>query len=342
MLWVDLKYLKMISYRLDGFSEKKINELYNVRCPLCGDSQKNLRKKRGFFYVRHSNLNYSCHNCGASMSFGTFLKTFDGNLHRSYLLDKFNKDSSAPINEPPHPKDDNERDTNILSKLKSADELTPDHSVYQYLLQRKIPRDRWSDIYYVKNFVTWAKKHVPEKFPSDVIKDHARIVIPWRDHNGEVTAYSARALGNEDPKYYTIPLKENKGFYGLDKVDLSKRHYVVEGAIDSMFIRNCIAVGTSALWKFNGTSDTVYIPDKDVRNKEVMKIVKRMIASGLSVCMLPVDGTGKDINEMIKSGVDQNEIMKLIDDNTYQGPAAELKFGSWCKLPQRSLVYESD
>lgn len=339
MLWVDLKFLKMISYRLEGFKEKKPNELYNCRCPICGDSSRNNRKRRGFFYTRSSNLNYSCHNCGASMSFGSFLKWLDVNLHRTYLLEKFNKDDVRKTPEFITPPISHEIiDSNdILSELIPVSDLDVAHPIYQYILNRKIPRDKWDDIYLADKFVKWAKKHVPDKFPNKVVVDHPRLIFPWRDVSGNMTAYSARSTGQVEPKYYTIPLKEDKGFFGLNHVDFSKPIYVLEGAIDSLFLDNCVAVGTSALWKFSSTSDTIYIPDADIRNKEVMKIVRDMIEDNLKVCMLPLDDSAKDINEMIKSGLTKEQVKDLIDKNTFQGLGAELRFGSWCKIPMREF-----
>lgn len=341
MLWVDLKYLRMISYRIEGFKEKKPNELYNCRCPICGDSSRNNKKRRGYFYAKSSNINYACHNCGASMSFGSFLKWLDTNLHRTYLLDKFGK--NEPILDTPKKEEakDETNDVNLLlNKLELVSDMDPAGVAYQYLLKRKIPRERWSDIYFAKRFVSWAKGHVPDKFPNKILVDHPRLIFPWRDLHGKMTAYSARTIGQVEPKYYTIPLQEEKGFFGLDRLDFSKTVYVLEGAIDALFLDNCVAVGTSALWKFTSTSDTVYIPDTDVRNKEVMKIVRKMVVDGLKVCMLPTGEHGKDINEMVLSGMKKDEIKQLIDDNTYQGLAAELKFGSWCRVQIKEEKYE--
>ena len=47
--WIDHKYVGLLSTQLDRFS-KKTNNLYNFRCPFCGDSQKNKWKARGYIY----------------------------------------------------------------------------------------------------------------------------------------------------------------------------------------------------------------------------------------------------------------------------------------------------
>ena len=62
-----------ISCLLENFSSKR-NNLYNFRCPYCGDSQKNKNKARGFLYQVKSDTAYKCHNCGKSTTFTRFLK----------------------------------------------------------------------------------------------------------------------------------------------------------------------------------------------------------------------------------------------------------------------------
>ena len=49
MNYVDAKYVGLISSRLENF-KKKTNTLYNFRCPICGDSEKNPYKARGYLY----------------------------------------------------------------------------------------------------------------------------------------------------------------------------------------------------------------------------------------------------------------------------------------------------
>jgi transcription elongation factor Elf1 len=85
---VDSKYVGMISSRLEKFKKVKA-DLYNFRCPICGDSQKNKNKTRGYIYQVKNNTNFKCHNCGASMSFNNFLKKMDTVMHKQYTLEKF-------------------------------------------------------------------------------------------------------------------------------------------------------------------------------------------------------------------------------------------------------------
>ena len=85
---IDSKFIGLLSPRLGKFKRVKAN-LYNFRCPICGDSQKNKSKARGYLYAIKTSINYKCHNCGASMTFNNFLKKVDANLYSQYALEKF-------------------------------------------------------------------------------------------------------------------------------------------------------------------------------------------------------------------------------------------------------------
>ena len=85
---IDVKYIGLLSSRLVKFKKVKPN-LYNFRCPICGDSQKHKNKARGYLYQIKTNTNFKCHNCGASSSFNNFLKGLDTTLHKQYVLEKF-------------------------------------------------------------------------------------------------------------------------------------------------------------------------------------------------------------------------------------------------------------
>ena len=84
---VDSKYVNLISARLEKFKRVK-TDLYNFRCPICGDSKKNKSKTRGYIYSVKSNTNFKCHNCGASMSLNNFIKKVDPAVHNSNTLSK--------------------------------------------------------------------------------------------------------------------------------------------------------------------------------------------------------------------------------------------------------------
>ena len=85
---IDSKYIGLVSSRLQKFKRVK-GDLYNFRCPLCGDSKKHKNKARGYLYPLKSDMNYKCHNCGASSTFSNFLKQIDITIHKQYVFEKF-------------------------------------------------------------------------------------------------------------------------------------------------------------------------------------------------------------------------------------------------------------
>ena len=91
---IDSKFIGILSPRLEKFKRVKSN-LYNFRCPICGDSKKNKSKTRGYLYSVKANTNLKCHNCGSSMSFNNFIKKIDVNLHKQYTLEKFKENKTG-------------------------------------------------------------------------------------------------------------------------------------------------------------------------------------------------------------------------------------------------------
>jgi hypothetical protein len=57
------------------FPSEKNPDRLNFSCPICGDSQKSIYKKRGNLYM--DNLRFKCFNCGETMTFTKFCDTFN-------------------------------------------------------------------------------------------------------------------------------------------------------------------------------------------------------------------------------------------------------------------------
>ena len=87
-VFIDRTFLLRASPKLQRFTQKK-TDLYNFRCPLCGDSQKNKTKCRGFVYRKKDDYFYMCHNCSVSTTFYNFLKQVDESLLKEYQLERY-------------------------------------------------------------------------------------------------------------------------------------------------------------------------------------------------------------------------------------------------------------
>ena len=94
MIHIDINYINKLSVRLNKF-QRKGDYLYQFRCPYCGDSKKNPNKARGFFYRKEVDMIYKCHNCGIGRNVFNFLKDYDVELHKQYVVEKFKKNKKT-------------------------------------------------------------------------------------------------------------------------------------------------------------------------------------------------------------------------------------------------------
>ena len=160
--------------------------------------------------------------------------------------------------------------------------------------------------------------------------DHPRLLIPFRDEEGEIFAYQGRAFGDEQPKYLTIKLQERDKIFGLERVNKKEKVYVVEGPLDSLFLDNCIAVAGAEMPSLD--YDFTVIFDNEPRNKELLKQIDKTINRGHKICLWPEGMEYKDINDMILGGYTKEEIQQTIKENTFQDASAKMQLTKWRKI----------
>jgi hypothetical protein len=88
----------------------------------------------------------------------------------------------------------------------------------------------------------------------------------------------------------------------------------------------CGADGDVSKW---GISDPVWIYDNEPRNTEILSRISRVIEVGQKVVIWPSSIKEKDINDMVLSGLD---VQNVIESNVYSGLEAKLKFTTWKKV----------
>ena len=319
---VDSKFIGLISPKLQKFKRVK-PDLYNFRCPICGDSKKNKSKTRGYLYAVKTNVNFKCHNCGASMSLNNFLKTVDPYVHKQYTFEKF-KDGHTGRNfvaEEPKFKFEPPKFKPKLDLPKASE----NQIAKQYLEKRNINPSKF---YYTDTFKGWVNTLVT-KF-DDVKYDEPRIIIPLIYEN-QLIGIQGRSLGPNSVKYITIMLDEDAPkIYGLDEVDTEKPIYILEGPFDSTFVENSVAMCGSDLdiGSF-GWSDYIWVFDNEPRNREINSRISKVIDRGDKVVIWPQNIEEKDINDMVLGG---HDVKSVLESNTFSGLKAKLKFNSWKKI----------
>jgi DNA-directed RNA polymerase subunit RPC12/RpoP len=325
MSYIDLKYINIISPRLQKFAKKK-DYLYNFRCPYCGDSAKNKNRARGFFFLMKSDMVYKCHNCGIGRNLANFLKDIDMNVHDQYVMERFKQGTTGRSSNVKEPKFT--FDKPVFEKpdidLKKISDLNITHPARSYLQSRNIPEKYFSQIYFAEDFATWAKLETKVKEP--------RIVLPLRTVDGKLFGYQGRSLDkNTKLRYITVLLdNEHPKLYGLDRIDTKNTIYITEGPFDSLFLSNSMAMcGADVSLDTNQFPDRVFVFDNEPRNKQIVDRYEKTIASGEQVVIWPKEVQEKDINDMVLAGRD---VRTMVESNVYSGLEAKVKLIDWKKV----------
>jgi len=335
-IFIDRKYLKLLSPKLNKFSQKK-EDLYNFRCPFCGDSRKNPHKARGYIYKKKNDYYYKCQNCGIGHTMYNFINLIDSNLVKEYSMERYanGEDGNHNYKKPEIKFEIPVFKNKTVINLPKISFLPENHLAVQYCIGRKIPKDTYDELYYCEDF----KKFVDEILPNNekqLKENDARLIIPFLDEEGFLTCFQGRTLTDSKIRYITIKLDDDsKKLFGLNKIDKTKKVYVTEGPIDSLFLSNSVATADANLMSAANhisKENLVLVFDNEPRNKDICKIMDKAIEEHFSVCIWPEMMQEKDINEMILSGFTSEEILDIIDKNTFVNLRAKMEYIQWKKI----------
>lgn len=352
---IDTQYLMSLAVTLDKFTKTGKN-LWNCRCPYCGDSKKDKTKKRGYFYqdTRSKNgIMYRCHNCNKSRSLGGVLKDLNPTLYNHYRLAAVREKTlqREELNPPPtvivpaHPKIARFYHSSIPkcgrwgkvndSNLYDLSSLPSQHLAIQYVVNRKIPEDKWDLLHYTENYGRYLLDDYgdPRYFREGVTDK--RLVIPFKrcQKYGDPVTFAMQGRTLEDSKIRYATYQLDKGYpliYGAERLRTGKPVYVVEGPIDSLFLPNCIAATGLNMAKVAALPfNMIFIIDNEPKNKDVRESVRKLVDAGKKIFVWPRDVSYKDVNDCILGGMSVDDFMGMVDNNTYSGMSAKLKFSQW-------------
>ncbi len=331
MSYLDVKYISLVSVTLHRFKRVK-EDLYNFRCPYCGDSQKRKDKARGYIFRKKNDYVYKCHNCGVGRTFTNFLKDQNKTLYDEYVLERYREGLTGKNTQTASPKFVFKKPVFKKSKqdiqLQKISDLNISHPARQYLEQRKI--EDLDYFFYCPKFKDWTNQQ-KETF-SDMRGDSPRIILPLYTADKKLFGFQGRALSKATKlRYITVILDESQPkLFGLDKVNLNERVYITEGPFDSTFLRNSIAMCGSDVHADRGVyRDIVWVYDNEPRNPQIVNRVRNSIDRGDTVVIWPKTVTHKDINEMVLHG---HDVQSVVESNEYKGLEATLKLNEWKKV----------
>jgi transcription elongation factor Elf1 len=336
-MWLEQKYIGLVSNRLDRFKRVK-NNLYNFRCPVCGDSQKNKYKARGFIFEKSDGgYLYHCHNCNITLGIDKFLQTIDPIVYKEYIKEKL----STGFTKKERVKSDAElfaekmktpvfAKKSGLDKLQKISSLDHNHVFKKYVMHRKIPSSYHYKLYYAPKFKEFVNTLVPDKF--DTKSDESRLVIPFLNEKKELIGIQGRSLAPDSIRYITIMIDNNSPkVFGLDTCDRTKTHYILEGPIDSMFVDNSIAMAGGFIdWNLVN-EQSVFVYDNEPRSKETCKKIQKVIDKNHKVVIWPEAVKQKDVNDMILEN-QSIDINQLLYNNISTGLEAKLLYTAWKRI----------
>ena len=243
---------------------------------------------------------FRCHNCGKGTTAGKVIEFVDSDMYKEYVRERFvgTEGNEVYFFEAPKFK---KRDPK-LEDLTPINKLNGSHPARQFVESRQIPEEFYNDLFLCSEFFRWAKLSSKQ--------DHPRLVIPFRDESGEVFAAQGRAFGKETPKYITIKFDDKPKIFGLERVDLSRRFYVVEGPIDSLFVDNCLAMAGADFdhLPFSGEGMTI-VMDNEPRSREIIKRMENLIDNHHALVIWPDTVTQKDIKLADQVDIYNNQVI---------------------------------
>ena len=302
-VYIDRKFLGFVSSKLEQFKQKQ-TDLYNFRCPYCGDSKKNKLKARGYVYRKSNDYFFICHNCGKSTTFAKFLEQIDGTTYKQYILERYATGETGHGTNVKKP-DFEQLKGNAYARFQSSlndsrgdpaqsqslergwqsfthysvKNLPAEHYALAYIKNRKIPEKFWDEILFVAKFRDFLDKEFPNHGKDEVPNDD-RIVLFYTNEKGEITNVAGRALSESKIRYVTIKVTDEKKLFGLHRLRKQDKVYVLEGQFDSYFVENSIASGDSNLGGVAAILpelNVTLVYDNEPRNKDIVKQIEKSI-----------------------------------------------------------------
>ena len=289
----DIEFAYFVQYKLQENIRKitRYNDRWNFKCPICGDSQKNSRSKRGWYYIKTNS--YYCWNggCAASEQGLPILKVLSLVCHQSMAELKLEYlKSLGKTSKKIHKKEE----VKVLPKQKVEllDSWIPiDDNIQKYIEHRRILEAPFA----------------PKNWQFYFDKKKKRLVIPW-NINGKLKSYQLRAIyKNQTPKYL-FPFNVDKPVFGIDNVDESFPYiFGLEGAFDSIWVKNGVAIGglTPTENQINSIKsklcDYVYMFDNQWADETSMKKSIKLATDDpyAKIFIWPHGTNCKDVNEFV-------------------------------------------
>lgn len=255
-------------------------------CPFCSNSESFKFKEQGKWM-------FLCHDCQRYMPFDRT------------GVNEVNKGRSLNYN-------------SLLSLCTKISDLPTNHRFRKYCEGRKIPLD---EVYYTDKFDKLSE------YADTPVKDKERLVIPFFTEEGDLFAVQGRSLEKEQIRYITLMFdKDRPKLFGLNKINQEETIIVVEGPIDSFFLKNSLAMAGSDGLPNKYKTNAIICFDNEPRSNEIVSKMRKSLEEGYRTVIWPDSIKEKDINDMVLSNLD---VESIVVANAYSGMNGLLKLNMW-------------
>lgn len=326
------------SYTIDKFYtySNKVREsqsYLNGCCPICREGNSWGSKRRLFYFLNHDY--FYCHNCGCSWTPISWIKEVTGMSFKEIKEDLKHYDYD--------PKfklfvESSENKVFEMPVLPGECVNLKDDLQLKYFSSYEIVKEAYS---YCSSRRLFTALNSPKTFYCCLNdKYHGnRLVIPYYNEKGKIESYISRKLLNTDFKAkYLIKFGSKKPIFNLYKIDENFPHiFLFEGQIDSMFLKNGVAISgvhlteeqDSELTKLFPFHERIWVLDNyRFEEAEVTKIIAEKLKKREKVFLYDDDFKNfKDLNEYCVKKEQDFVDPALILNSCYSGEKGLIKLG---------------
>jgi DNA primase len=306
-----------MSYAIEPEFKKHTGQ-YNAACPICKEG-KSLGKKKRLWYYPASNT-FHCFNCNQTWSALNWIKKTTGMSYEEIQMELNTNEVSMDVFR---------IESNSIGtfKRKELPNLPYDSiNIFDNIQQTyyKNSKEFQVALKYVKSRrLDTAINKSPNLFISltDLIHSN-RLCIPFYDRNKKVVFYQTRSLDNTEPRYLGKAGYE-KTVFGVDRVDSNLPYiFLFEGPIDSMFVKNGVAVAGISLTKTQSTQlaefpfhKRVWVLDNSCYDATAKKNVQELLEKGENVFNWNIGKKYKDFNQWCTTeNLDEISYQEILDN----------------------------
>jgi hypothetical protein len=126
----------------------------------------------------------------------------------------------------------------------------------------------------------------------------------------------------EEARRGLLDLSTRNRLLSLPKPGTSRGVMIIDDEVRILVIEGLAGVNKS---------NVVFVYDNEPRNKDICRIMDKVIEMGYNVAFWPDHIEYKDINDMVIGGLKPADIKLIIDNNTYVDLQAKMKMVTWRK-----------